>query len=360
MMMNYKRLGLGVGIVIVLVFIGGFIWFNKKNEDDILSSWGNTYYMYLDSKEKENVLPDEASDAFVKFYQINDTDPLMVINYKMNEENYNLIYFIKDEKVNEIKFEESTNIDLFFNTEKDSYDYYLSVNGEEESYMMLEDYINSSIEAENDEILFEPMYTFSALDKIEAIVDGDNLVLKKRDEIFIRIDEQNEGFSYVNGLGGKNLKKLIKKSVDDSLVINDILTEDILESIEVRRKEILELKDKIVSENNKLSMDEVFNMLKGVWFCEVNSDSFFGYTLEIKIRNNKKYLIWGYFASEAFLMGEIKDIKYVKDDVYEFTVGEEKVEIDIKNRDNKKIVLNDDTYKYIAKNVEKAYEIILK
>ena len=88
----FLLLGLGIG--------GYFFYQYKELKKPIKQSWGQKYYMYLkdvneNKKQDDAGLPKKLKKSELTFYDIeNVKDPVMVIDYKKENEEYSNVYYI--------------------------------------------------------------------------------------------------------------------------------------------------------------------------------------------------------------------------------------------------------------------------
>lgn len=343
-----SKKGIIIGIIIfilIMLTVGGFFLYQYlKSNQSIEEDWGQTYYVYLKKAKKnpkEANLSDKMKDAKLKFVEVkNREEPVMMITYKEQKKEYTNIYFIEENQVNTIVFEETTNMELLYNIEKKEYDYYIHIkDNEQDHYQSISSQIENSLKDDKD-VLLTPDYTFSKAE------NEDEKSLLEFDKVFVKTDIEEEYVDFDLDFDNKELKDAIEESINNYEPQEDLITDKIQDEVNKRKEEI-------ESQLSEALVEEMFTKLQGVWYYEPQSLSF-----EISYRNNKKYFILGWFASEAALMGEMKDISY-KDNIYKFTVSGEKVEINTSNINNKKATLFDYTYTYVAKDMDKAYEKLL-
>lgn len=346
-----NKTGLIIGVVlgVILLAVGGFFLYKYiKFKTPIDEVWGETYYVYLkDSQkdEKKATIPKEAKKEKVKFVKPKkQKDPVMVVTYEIKEEVHTNIYFIEKNKVNAYVYEQPTTLELLFNIEKNEYNYYIhSVKDTEESYDSLDKQIeNKDSEEENQ----EPEYTFPKNE------DG---TLEDYEGKFIEPEIKDDDFVEFDPNGSEtDLKEKIEESVDEFLPQEEVVTPEVEEDVNKKLEDVKEL----LEEQKKEKLEEVFNKLKGVWFNESNRLS-----INISKEKGKEYFVWGWFASEAFMKGNMSDIN-IEGNIYSFKVdnlvsGEvEENEIDITDIDNKKIKVSEYEFIYVANNMDKAYEYV--
>ena len=106
-------------ICAVLLLVGAFGYFGYQYYElkkPIEEDWGEKFYVYLkDVNEKKNVdkagLPKDLKRSDLSFYEVeNVNDPIMVINYEKEKQNYSNVYYILDVKVNVIVYNQLSEI----------------------------------------------------------------------------------------------------------------------------------------------------------------------------------------------------------------------------------------------------------
>ncbi len=348
-----KKVVLGLGLVIVVaLLVGGFFLV----KDNLLSSkideeWGHTYYVYLKdkNKDKENI----PNNALLKFIEVKDAEaPVMVINYKFKEKNYTNLYYIEDKKVNAIVYKEPCEVELLYNMTKKEYNYYFKIEKEgEKNYISLLEQIKYSSDGE-----IKPEYTF--YDKnIEVVTDsdGNKVEIGEFDKVFVKVEDKIEEVEYNEDMKAQDLITAIKEAIEEYQELDKIINDEMLDM--VHDKESM-LKD-VLEELEKINIEKIYKALQGVWITDNDI------VLDINNCNNKKHFVWGYFASEAVMLGDIKEIKKINSNVYQVVVNDkisselQEVDIDVSMIGDKKIKLSDYTFRYVAKDMDKAYEILL-
>lgn len=221
----------------------------KKTESKIKEKWGQIYYEYLkdvNEKNKEKAgLPEDMKDAEIHFYDIeNIKNPIMTIDYELNDEDYTNIYYINNKKVDVIVYNEPTDIELLYNIENKDYNYYTKSEKESENtYKIINKQITNKLNDETEEIT---EYTFKDDDKDSVTdVNGNEISLTKFEQTFIEIETENEGIKYNTNLNDKELKKAVTKTIDNYQEIADIVTEDIKKSTSTKEEAIVKKQEEM-------------------------------------------------------------------------------------------------------------------
>ncbi len=320
-----------IGIIILLLLAFGIYLFIKTNLNPLKEDWGNTYYVHL--KNNKESIPDKEANPKLKFIDVSDIDnPVMIMNYNKDTDNYTNIYYIDNNKVNTIVFEENTNIEYLYNIEKETYEYYIHITKEnEDDYKSLKNQIKESKEQANIET--NPDYTFKSNSDLSF------------DDTFITPETNNDDYISLDNSTDKYLKETLEKLINAYIPEDKLLTKEEKEAI---ASKAAELKEKI----SALLTDNMFKLLKGVWLTKDDNN-----TLTIHV-NNKEF-IFGWFASEAVIKGPMEDMKYDKTkELFTFKVNGEEVEIDVSNISNNVIKMEPYTFEYYAKDMDEAYQLM--
>lgn len=359
-----------IGVLCVFILVGGYFLFKKVFRSDAIKvDWGQTYYVYLKEKKEDvdnPIIPEDSSDAKLNFYEVKDTEkPVMAISYKKEEQSYTNVFYIQNNQVNTIVYNNPVDIEFLYNIEKDEYNYYFHTENDlEDTYTSLTEQIKESLNQEQEEnIEQEPEYTIKKED-VESAKDSNRneITVTKEESIFIKPEvSEKEEIAFHPDMEEEELKEAVNSSVSEYEPIEEIADEEIQKLVEEKKEEITNKQEeikKIIEEQEKLEeeKEEVFKKLQGVWISGSGGGD---PCVEIGYKNKKKWAVFGWFGSEASLMGEIKDIKPLGNQVYELTIGKNTMDIDISKISNHKIKVNKEEYKYVAKNMDKAYEAIL-
>lgn len=342
-------------IVLILSFVGGyFIYQDIKFREPIKQEWGQKYYVYL--KDEENAIPKESENAKLNFIEVKDKkEPVMVVKYEIKKEVYSNVYFIEDNKVNAIIYEQPTNIELLYNIEKNEYNYYFHIENEENYYYQpINVQINNTVEnGDNKEVT--PEITISKDDVLTGKTEsGEEATLSKVDETFVKVDIEDE-YTNLDDLSDKDIKDAVEESIDEYKEIDEIITEEVKEEIEQKITEVNSLKEEI----GHLTDEELYKKLKGIWYDKKDGYAFSIDDYSPRGKKDGKYFVWGWFGSEAFIKDKIIEIKYNGNNVYEFIFKDGSCVVDITNIDKKSIKIEEYDHKYVGKDWDEAYDRIL-
>ena len=266
---NKKKIIVIVGSVILILVVGIIVTLllsNKKEVktkkvDKIKSSWGNIYYTYLKDIKKNDKydkagLSKDLDDGEVRFYDIdNIDDPVMGIEYEVEDKDYLNIYYINNKKVDVIIYKEPTDIDYYYNIQEDKYDYYTNtIKDDANNYISVKDQINSKLDSNSDDV---KVYTFkdSEVDSVKDS-DGKDISLTKFDETFIKIDDDIKKIDFNISMSDKKLKNMINSSIDNYNKSREILTDEVKESVDKKKEEIKNTRTNIDNIKKKKKEEE--------------------------------------------------------------------------------------------------------
>ena len=146
-----KRLFIVLIVILVLILgVGGYFLYQYLEFRKPLDvEWGQKYYAYLkdikeNKKNQKAGLPEKLKNSKIGFYEVNNVkDPIMVIEYEKNDETYSNVYYIKNNKINNIVYTEPTEIEFLYNIENKKYNYYAHTLDEDiDNYSSVSDRVN--------------------------------------------------------------------------------------------------------------------------------------------------------------------------------------------------------------------------
>lgn len=235
-------------LVLLIVLICGIVLFIKINnktdkiisKKDFSNSWAEKYFDVLDSFKdlKEQKGNDTVYD--VHFYDIGKKSPIMVLNSEDNSIKLSTIYYIDSKnKVKQLNAVASS-VELLYHIESDKYDYYYDNNitgSEFDVYRKISD----AIIIDGIDSFDEDGIATSEDGSGSFTVNGKEQTVKKFSDVFIKVEKDNKGFSYVVGEDAKKLKEKIKKNVKEYKTFKEVVNKDVEN----------EIKDKLNEKNNK-------------------------------------------------------------------------------------------------------------
>ena len=254
--MNKKKLIIIISIILVCgILVIGYIFKDKlfgSKEKKLSNAWGETYYVYLkdikdNNKYKEAGLPSDLKSAKVNFVSAGDIkDPVMTITYDKDKKEYTNIYYINNDKVDAIVYNEPTSIELLYNIEKDSYNYYSNtVSDSDNYYKNLSDQIKSKTNKDSSKAVVVEEYIINSNDK-EEVTDssGNSVSLTKFESTFIKIDTPDNSFEFNKSIVEDELRKLVDKSTN--------LYEDIAKTIKANKENVERLKNELKEKEERI------------------------------------------------------------------------------------------------------------
>ena len=254
--MNKKKLIIIISIILVIgILVIGYIFKDKlfgSKEKKLSTTWGETYYVYLkdikdNNKYKEAGLPDDLKVAKVNFISAGDIkDPVMTITYDKDKKEYTNIYYINNDKVDAIVYNEPTSIELLYNIEKDSYNYYSNtVSDSDNYYKNITDQIKSKTNKDSSKAVVVEEYIINSNDK-EEVTDsnGNSVSLTKFESTFIKIDTPDNSFEFNKSIVEDELRKLVDKSTN--------LYEDIAKTIKANKENVERLKNELKEKEERI------------------------------------------------------------------------------------------------------------
>ncbi|MBR3362342.1 MAG: hypothetical protein IKG40_00280 [Bacilli bacterium] len=259
-----------IAAILLIGIVAAFLLNNKeekpKKDKGIKEKWGEIYYEYLkDLKDEDNAkeagLPTNMKNAKITFYDITTLDnPVMTISYGINDKNYANIYFIDDKKVNEIIYEEPTEIKLLYNIENKDYNYYTkSSQNSADTYKTIKEVVNAKLKSGNN----IKEYTFKESDKDTVKdVNGNEISLTKFEQTFIEVETEESKVSYKTDLTKKALKKVVEKAIKNYETVESILTTNIKKSIETKEEGIIEKKEEMKKASEDVANKEALEKSK--------------------------------------------------------------------------------------------------
>lgn len=336
-------------IVFLLCLSGYYIYKEIKFREPIKEDWGQKYYIYL--KEEKEVVPKDANNAKINFVNtIEQKDPVMVVKYEKKKKTYSNVYYIENNVVNTIIYNEPTNIELLYNIDTKIYNYYFHIENENNDYYQtIDKQIN--INKDQDNIIeTEPEFKFEKKEPEKVtLADGEEKDVSDFDKQFIEVPMEEDYVDYDENMNEKELKEVIESSIDDYQPQEEII-EDISEDMNKKIEEIEEIKELL----EKLVVDDFYNKLKG-YYCDKKSFL----CVEFVTKKDKRYFNNFYYATEAGSQSEILETKYKGNNIYELVLANNSIEVDINGLNKKTIIVADNKLKYIANDIDTVGEKLL-
>ena len=247
-----SKKGLIISLVIIVILIvigasvGGYFLYKKYQlEKPIETAWGQTYYTYLKSvaesgnTEKINELNNGAK---LNFYDVEDIEePVMILSYEKDEENYSEIYFIEDGTINAKSYSFPTDVEMLYSIEEKEYNWYVTYNESKETeYIPVQNEINKSTGEKIDEESLPKEYEIKDGDKTTVeTVDGKEISIDKFDETFIKPEIEDNSIDFSFNLIEEALKEAIENLVNDYKNKDQIITDEVKQNVADKETEIL-------------------------------------------------------------------------------------------------------------------------
>lgn len=261
-------------ICAVLLLVGAFGYFGYQYYElkkPIEEDWGEKYYVYLkDVNEKKNGdkagLPKDLKKSDLSFYEVeNVNDPVMVINYEKEKQNYSNVYYILDGKVNVIVYNQPSEIELLYNIESKKYDYYSHITEDKTNkYKTIAEQINETIKQfeknkKSDEQVLEEAteYVFSdeTVDKV-VDVNGKEIVLNKFDETFVKPNVKSKTINYSTSLDERDLKLAVTKQIDEYKPTKEVVTKETQTEVDKKVEEVEKVKQEMATAKEEVEKRE--------------------------------------------------------------------------------------------------------
>lgn len=234
----------------IMLSIGGYFFYQYQElKKPIKEDWGQKYYVYLrdineNKKEEDAGLPKDLKKSELSFHEIeNVKEPVMIINYKKDNQDYSNVYYISDDKVNTLVYNQPSTVELLYNLENKKYDYYLHVKDKDTNrYKTISQQINDRVNGLKDDKTIRPEeaeYSFKD-DDIDKITDvnGKEITLTKFDQTFIKPDIKEDKINYSFDLEEKDLKSKITKQVKKYIPVEKIITKKTQTEVDKKVEEV--------------------------------------------------------------------------------------------------------------------------
>lgn len=261
-----KGLIIAISIIVILVLIGasigGYFLYKKiQLEKPLDVAWGQTYYTYLksiaeDESKKETYGFNNSTNTKIEFCDIEiEEEPVMVISYEKDTEDYSNIYYIKDDgTVHEIMYDSPTDFEMLYSIEEKEYNWYVVSKEENEAeYTPIQNEVIKSEEKEVEEDTLFKEYTIKEEDKTTVeTVDGDEISIDKFDETFVKPDIEDTSIDFDFNLIEEKLKEAIENLVNNYKNKDQIITDEVKEAVTEKETEITNKQEEIEKAKDEL------------------------------------------------------------------------------------------------------------
>ena len=230
-----------IGIIVVVVAIigvGGFFGYKYyKDNQGLDTEWADTYYTFIkESKEKnsETKVKDNSKITFIQVPEVEE--PVMIVKYVEEEKKYTDIYYINEEKVENVISLEPNEVKMLYNIENKTYNWYIHNTTEtEEKYSL----VSNSILELSDEEKAKNEYTYKINEEIkQETVDGNTLSIKKFDTEFVEPEIEIEEIDYKDDLNDKELKENLSDGTKEYKTNDKITDKKVQEQVEEKVTEV--------------------------------------------------------------------------------------------------------------------------
>ena len=253
-------------LVIIGVSIGGYFLYKKYQlEKPIEVAWGQTYYTYLksiaeDESKKESYGFNNSTNTKIEFCDIEtEEEPVMVVTYEKESENYSNIYYIKDDgTVHGLTYGFPTDVEMLYSIEEKEYNWYV-VSKEENmaEYTPIQNEVIKSEEKEVNEDTLSKEYTIKDDDKtVVETVDGEELSIDKFDETFIKPDIEDTSIDFDFNLIEEKLKEAIENLVNEYKNKDQIITDEVKEAVTDKETEIINKQEEMENAKEEVEKKE--------------------------------------------------------------------------------------------------------
>lgn len=246
-------------VVIIAAGVGGFFLYRYLElQKPIEQEWGETYYTYL-SKEKgfkEDIgFSEGMENTKVQFVQLeNEEDPVMIVSYTKNNENYNNIYKIADDNtISFIEGNEQTSLEWLYNIEKKEYDLYLH-NADEtnDTYISVEDNFNIGKKNQGLTTYIIP----KGEETSQATTDGKTITISKFDETFIKLEVEESSKVDFDVFDNFNTKEAIENAINGYKTKDEVITDEVKQNVANKEEELKEKQEEMENAKEELEKQE--------------------------------------------------------------------------------------------------------
>lgn len=302
-----KGLIIALIVIVLIAVIGAIIFFGIKylNNNKTGSTWGDTYYAYLqkgleETNEEERQkygLQSGVEKAELQFVETTgEVEPVMLMSYDKDDKSYTNIYYINDQNsVASILNQEYEDAEYLYNIEKQEYNWYLrNESADAESYTNISNIINNT----NQE---KPEYVLDKNDKTEVeLEDGNKVELTEFDKTFIKpdIEENNKQEIDIVDYVAQDIIDKINSLVSDYDKESDKINEEVQNKV----NGLVQIAEEAISKTGFIKAGDYtlqFGSYKDKYGTEyiLNADGTASCTsTELKSRNleNGKYVVYNY------------------------------------------------------------------
>ena len=235
-----KKIIIPIIVVVVLLLggIGGFFGYKYyKDNQGLDTEWADTYYTFIKESKEKNTEKKVKDNSKITFIQVPEVEePVMIVKYVEEEKKYTDIYYINEEKVENVISLEPNEVKMLYNIENKTYNWYIHNTTEtEEKYSL----VSNSILELTDEEKAKNEYTYKINEEIkQETVDGNTLSIKKFDTEFVEPDIKIEEIDYKEDLNDKELKENLNDGTKEYKTNDKITDKKVQEQVEKKVTEV--------------------------------------------------------------------------------------------------------------------------
>ena len=235
-----KKIIIPIIVVVVLLLggIGGFFGYKYyKDNQGLDTEWADTYYTFIKESKEKNTEKKVKDNSKITFIQVPEVEePVMIVKYVEEEKKYTDIYYINEEKVENVISLEPNEVKMLYNIENKTYNWYIHNTTEtEEKYSL----VSNSILELTDEEKAKNEYTYKINEEIkQETVDGNTLSIKKFDTEFVEPDIKIEEIDYKEDLNDKELKENLNDGTKEYKTNDKITDKKVQEQVEEKVTEV--------------------------------------------------------------------------------------------------------------------------
>lgn len=197
--------------VLFLILLGSFLgwkWYQSSRLTG--DSWGDVYYNFIkESRESSTDKTNISDGSMIEFIQVSDlSDPVMIVQYEESDDKYTNIYYINDDKVENVISMLSSDVALLYHIKQDEYQWYVHKEVEsKDQYIAVDDIISSDTKEDSDGYLFDNSDDF--------------------EEEFVLVDVDVFEIQYSTDWSNSELKDAVADAVDEYQDLDDMITDDV-------------------------------------------------------------------------------------------------------------------------------------
>ena len=202
--------------VLFLILLGSFLgwkWYQSSRLTG--DSWGDVYYNFIkESRESSTDKTNISDGSMIEFIQVSDlSDPVMIVQYEESDDKYTNIYYINDDKVENVISMLSSDVALLYHIKQDEYQWYVHKEVEsKDQYIAVDDIISSDTKEDSDGYLFDNSDDF--------------------EEEFVLVDVDVFEIQYSTDWSNSELKDAVADAVDEYQDLDDMITDDVKKKVD--------------------------------------------------------------------------------------------------------------------------------